>query len=576
MKENQEPLINDPEYRKLLACYQDAQFDQCEELLDILDKRYPDNHDLAQFKDDLLVKKSFQNSILLTNKEERRKKKKKILKMSLFAVGATFIIGIIFLSIYFLVGVRNQTKQLEKDNLLLASLHYQAEKLLESGKPSAASEIVEQMKTINADYQDLPELISRTEDLVNLEEKYQNALDLIQQDKNSEALELLYSIQEQRPNMWDVNYQIELIEKNFEICSCQEEGNSAFIAEDWDGVIEAYENVIALDPSIDDPLMNEQLIQAYLNKIIGMLDNETTSIEDIDNAEDYYRKALSLVSQSKAFATERENLQNASSDLLQLKYTQIAKDALSDKNQTSTTVAEAVSYIRKASNLDPENKALNADLTNAEYYQMAFKNFLDLNWDQTISYLKILGANDPNYANGNANILLFEAYYALGKQYSSLGLYLDAIKVFEEAEILAWADSENLLKLFQVQTYLGQTFGKLGNYEDAVSYYQYAFNATGIDRQLLGYPELSKKLSNTNVQVAYQEFKNAFEGYREITESISVIYSKAEAEITDGACLAFFAAENQSTIEAIIKENNLPSSMNITFGRRLIVPTIEK
>ena len=155
--------------------------------------------------------------------------------------------------------------------------------------------------------------------------------------------------------------------------------------EKWDQVITAYENALTLDPKLDDPLMKEQLLNAYLKKIIGMLQNENTSIDDIENAEQYYRKAVAMIPQNKAFASERENLQEVSSNLLELKFIQTAKAILEDKNQTTTSIAKAVSYLSKAADLKPENTALQLDLKNAEYYQTAFQNFIDMDWVSAIN-----------------------------------------------------------------------------------------------------------------------------------------------------------------------------------------------
>jgi tetratricopeptide (TPR) repeat protein len=569
-------LINDPDYKKLLDFYQDAEFEKCWELVKKLEERYPENQEILVFKDDLLLKSSFKNSMSSNKKEERQEKKKKIYKVGLFAIVTTTILLAVFLFAYFLIGLSTQTKKFEEDYLQLTSLEYQAEQLLGCGNPQAAAKIIEEMRMINAEYEKLPILMAETEELLQLEEKYNNAIVLAQQEKRIEALEIYKAIEAEHPNMWDVQYQINSLETGFEIESSLDEGSREFITENWDGVIEAYERALDLDPNLNDPLMIEQLIQGYLNKIISLLEDKSTTIEDIQNAENYYRKAVSLVSQSKAFTSERESLQKASSDLLQLKFSQASKNTLGDRNQTSISVAEAVSYLRKASNLDPENKALNADLKNAEYYQMAFKNFMNMNWDQTITYLNALLSNDPNYANGNANILLFDAYYALGKQYASLGLYLDAIKVLEQAEMIAWEDSNNLLKLFQVQIFLGEIFGKLNNYQDAVSYYQYALDTIDANKKLAAFPDLLKILSDANVQMAYLNYDNAYQSYQELVKNIDVFFSRSEVKIEDGVCLAFFAADNLSTVDAIIKENNLPANMNVTFGRELIVPIIEK
>ncbi len=116
------------------------------------------------------------------------------------------------------------------------------------------------------------------------------------------------------------------------------DGNTAYENENWDTVISSYESALALNSQLDDPLITEQLLQGYLKKIISMLEDDGATIEDIEAAEQYYRKAVALIPQSKEYANERENLQEASSNLLQLKFIQTAKEMLADSNQTITSV----------------------------------------------------------------------------------------------------------------------------------------------------------------------------------------------------------------------------------------------
>ncbi len=569
-------ISSDPDYIKLLEHYQHAEFTKCKEVLGKLEKRYPEHPGLLKFKDDLQMKLSLKNMAISIKKEEKQNKKRVFLNMSVFAVIGTLIVMIAFSFSYNYFNDNFTAKQLEGETALLTSLDFQAEQLLLSGQPQPAAEIIERIRKINPEFVNLPELISRTDDLLRLEANYQTALNLITENKNNEALVILNEIEAEKPGMWDVSQQIASIETSFQIAKYIEEGNAAYQVEKWDQVISAYENALILDPESDDPLINEQLLRGYLNRIISMLENENTSIEDIENAEEYYRKAVAIAPQSKAFASERGNLQKASNNLLELKFTQIAKANLGDKNQTVTSVAEAVSYMRKAANINPENTALNSDLKDAEYYQIAFKNFIEMNWEQTITNLNQISSVNSNYANGNANLLLFESYYQLGKRYSSVGLYLDAINKLEQAEILAWYDSGNLIKLFQVQVILGDTFGKLNDYENAVSYYQYALNAIRVNKRLTNFPTIATKLAEANVLATYGTYEDAFKAFQEVLNGIDVVYSVSEIEISDGVCLAFFANENLSTVDAVLEANNLPISMAITFGRKLKVPMIEE
>ena len=353
------------------------------------------------------------------------------------------------------------------------------------------------------------------------------------------------------------------------------DGGTAYQNEDWDTVISSYEGALALDPQLDDPLITEQLLQGYLKKIISMLEEDSASIEDIEAAEQYYRKAVALIPQSKEYANERENLQEASSNLLQLKFVQTAKDMLSDSAQTITSVKKAVTYLTKAASIDPKNSALQIDLNNAEYYQVAFQDFLDMNWASAITNLTKIMESDPNFAGGNTATLLYEAYSALGQQYYSAGFYSDALNNFEQAELVAWDDTENTMKLFQVQINIGDTYGKLRDYENAVSYYLYALNSIEITSR----SEMTT-VNNLVAQATYWDaigdYDSAYTALQEALQAIGEIYVQTEIEISDGACLAFFADDNLSTIDAILEANNLPQNMVINFGRQLIVPSIQK
>ena len=335
-------LSSDPDYIKLLGHYQHAEFTTCKEVLDTLEKRYPEHPGLLNFRDDLQMKLSFKNMAISMKNEEKQEKKKVILKLSIFAiVGFLIVIIVLFFSFYYLNDAA-AVKQLEDETALLTSLEHQAEQLLLAGQPQPAAEVIERIKTINPEYGNLPELISEADDLLEMEANYQSALNLIAENNNNEALVILNEIEAEKPGMWDISQQIALIETSFQIADYIEEGNAAYQDQKWDQVINAYENALMLDPELDDPLMSEQLLRGYLNRIISMLEDENPSIEDIQNAEAYYRRALAMAPQSKAFASQRGNLQKASSSLLELKFSQIAKANLGDKNQTVTSVAEAV------------------------------------------------------------------------------------------------------------------------------------------------------------------------------------------------------------------------------------------
>ena len=569
-------LSSDPDYPKLLEHYQDAEFDLCKMFIDKMEKRYPGHPELVKFKQDIEMKLSAKTLAEKLEKDAARTMQKETLNLSLFAILGTIIVMIAFFISYYFFLSANFNRRSDEGSSQITPLVTQAEQLLNIGQPQKAAEVIERIRLIDPNYENLSELTSRTDELLRLEGKYLSALNLISENNESEALVIFKEIEAEKSGLWDVSQQIVSIETALQITNYLEEGNAAYQAQNWDQVVNAYESALVLDPSLDDPLLKEQLLNGYLNSIISMLQNENASIEDIETAEQYYRKAIALIPQNKEFTREKINLQEVSSDLLLLKFTETAKASLGDKNQTVSSIARAVSYLRKALNIDSKNTVLQTDLKNAEYYQIAFHSFINMDWVSTISNLNEILSTDANYANGNARILHFDAYYALGKQYYSAGLYQDALKNLEQAEFLAWDESDNLLKLFRVQVLIGSAYGKMDDYENAVSYYQYALDAIEFTTRLVNHPLTLANYSEALDWASNEDYANAFTAFQEVFENIDFIYKVSEIEIGDGVCLALFANENLSTLDAVIDANGLARTMVITFGRTLKVPMIEK
>jgi len=568
-------LSSDSDYVTLIEFYQQGKFSKCKNQLEELEKRYPGHPDLIKFKDQFQMKLSFNSMRVSSRKEEQHKKVRGTLKVGVFAVTSVIFILLVFFFSYYYLSKAAAENQLAEKLTRLSSLNSQAEELLAGGQPAAAEEIIALIEAIDPAYENLPELTSQADALLALDTKYNSALNLLAENKEDEALEILKEIEAEESGLWDVSQQIDSIETFLQIAEFLAAGDAAYQEEDWGRVISAYENAMLLDPKLDDPLMTEHLLRGYLNMIITLLQSDESSIEDIETAESYYRKAVALIPQSKEYASERENLQEMSSNLLVLKFAQTAEALLADKNQTVLSIADAVTYMGKAANLEPNNTASQLDLQNAEYYQIAFQDFIEMNWGQAITNLNEIVSVDSDFAGGNASMLLFEAYYALGTQYYSASFYQDALTNLEQAELVAWKDTDNLLKLFQVQVRLGDTYSGMKDLENGASYYQYALNAIDAVSRLTDYPALATKITEANYYYAVQDYENAVVTYQDVIQDIDVIYSFVEVEIDDGVCLAFFADDNLSTLDAVIEANNLSNNMVVTFGRTLMVPIIE-
>lgn len=568
-------LFNDPDYKSLMDSYQHAHFDACSDLLRILFTRYPDHPRLVEFQKDIDLQMSLKNLEQKHEKVEKKQKAQKTLKMSTFTIFSIIIVLLIFAGSYFVLSNLVSEESRASKTTQAAQLEQQANDLLNSGQPAVAAGLVERIRALDPAYPALTDLETRTNELLEVEGRYQGAVGLLAEEKNAEALAILQEIESQAPGLWDVQKLIVEAEEGIQIADYLVEGNKAYEVQDWRGAIGAYESALALNPDLDDALMKEQLLNSYLRSIIQMLESTSTSVEDIGLAEQYYRKAVAMIPQSRAFASERGNLEQVSSNLLELKFTQTANALLQERYQTFSSISSAVTYLNKAVNLNPRSADLQAALKNAQLYQVAFRYVLDLNWSQAVKNLEQIVNSDPGYANGNARQLLLESFYALGKKYYDVGLYADARNYLEQAEILAFEVSENKLQLYQVQMALGDTIARMEDFENAASYYRYAFFKADVVNKAPVSSRLYILVSAGDGLMDQGDFKLAVESYQNAADEIGQIYTVRTVSAPDGATLPFFAAENLSTTDAIITANKLPQSMTITFGRDLQVPFID-
>lgn len=564
------------EFSEFLEAYQKGDWDQSKSLLDNLILKYPDVDLLKTYEKDLKIQLSLREISIKHSTEKKKKSIRQTANISIFTISLILLILVLIGGVLTVIGNARLEQQRLNQKEEMAAWVVQAQQLILSGQPAAVLDIIEKIRRIDPNYPQLTDLQDAANQLTVLEKQYQNAIDLVKTGKYEDAQKILEEIQKTRPGLWDVPRQLTLVNDHITITTLFAEAQKAYKNEDWERVVENYEKALVIDPKLDDPVMKEQLLNGYLRSIIKMLENESSTIQDIDKAEEYYRKAVGLIPQSRTYLNERKNIQQISSSLLTLKYSQNAYLMIKDSNQTSDSIAKAVSYLGKASNISPDDQQLQIEYSNAQLYQIGLQYFLDMNWDPAVDNLSRLVNIKSDYADGKASTLLYEALAARGRKYYSVGLYLDARRDFEAAEIIAWEKTDNPFKLFDTQIWLGDTLGHLSDYPNAVSYYQYAFKTIDISSHILPNSDFAKLFKAAEDLNASGDLTAAYEKYVEALAHIGDVYSTTTKKIQDGGCLAFFADDNLSTISAIQKVNDLLLSVTVKFSQDLIVPTILK
>ena len=566
----------DPQFAEFIAAYQKGEWQRSKELLDGLETRHPDIELFKEYSKDLDVQLSLRDISLKHTSEQKKQTIKQTARISFFSLALIFFLLVIFTGIFILISNKFGAQQKEQDQIQLKALSAQAGELLLSGQPGPAMQVIDKIKQLDPDYELLTTLTNEASLLGELENKYKSALTLVGAGNFTEALTIFREIEQSRPGLWDVPRQLDNAEDQISIEALFKSARKAYDESNWTEVIKNYEAALAINPKLEDGLMKEQLLNGYLRAIIQMLENDSTNIEDIENAENYYRKAVAMIPQSRAFTSERENLREVSSNLLVLKYSQTASILISESTQTVSSIGKAVSYLSRASNLSPNDQKLKNELSNAQLYQICLQNFVNMDWGSAIDNLTRLVTADKNYADGKANILLYEVHAARGRQYYSVGLYLDARRNFEAAEIIAWEQPDNPFKLFDIQTWLGATLGKVEDYANAISYYKYAFDSINIYPHLGVNSNFAQLFYSAEAEATAENNRLAYEKYAEAMTHIADVYTMTGIKVSDGACLAFFADDNKSTISAIQIINHLSKNVTVTFSQDLQVPTITK
>lgn len=568
-------LAADPEYQQLLTLFQKAEWQLCSQLVASLRQRYPNESSLEHFAEELDIKLMFQNKESAGRKQKTRRTWLNILILGL--VVAVGIVAGLYITRWItstekpaVVTAAESASQADQ----IKSLEDQALKLLQLGNTQLALDAIQKIRAIDPAYPGLAGLQESADRMAELDALYGSAAQALNAGDDMRALTLFKQVEAVNPQYRDVRNQISQIERRNSVGDLLTAGDAAYREERWDDVISAYEEVLAIDPQVESPELEEQLFLSYYNKIHSILTKENATIEEINSADSYYRRAVSLVPQNKAFAQERRDLQQFLVGLLVIKYRQTAKMIIESPTTTEEQLSSAVIYLNKAANLSSSDTRISAELERAQTYLLALQKFNRMEWDAAITYLEKLSRFQSGYAGGMVEELLYEAYAARGRRFLSAGYFLDARQDLEKAEILAWENKDNKMQLFEAQVNMGMVLGKTLKYQDAVSYFTFALDGAGIFA-LIRDPATLQAFLDARSLAEQLKYYSAFEAYRKAIEGMTEVYAFREVNVKAGESLAGIAKLYGSTVYAIRQKNDLPETMVLKRDTTLLVPFIQ-
>jgi tetratricopeptide (TPR) repeat protein len=566
-------VLQDADYKSMLFEFQQGKWDECEQLIARLDEKYPGNPKIADLKSNFELQRSIINGVESSAKDDEKKQRiRNIKKIAMIAGALIGAILIIWFGVKMVLDVR-QKKLLQERANQINILSVQVELLLDFEQIEKADELIQMMQAIDPTSPKTIELAQKKDKILKLNVQYLDALDKLSKGLDSDALSTLIKIESDHPGYKDVPQLIESTTNKIKISQALSNGTEAYIGGRWQEAIDNFEQVLTLEPENSAPNLKGMLINSYLHQSILLLNNNEITFADINQAEYYYSQANAMFPQSKVFLSEREQLRKDSSSLLEEKYTQAANQMIEDPAQTMDSLDQAFAYLSKASSLDRQNPSLLAEIYQINLYRTGFRYYVDMNWQMAIKKLNVLTTIEDPYANSFFRKLLYEAHVSQGAQYFSAGAYLSARTEYEAAEILA-SGSDNLISLYLVEIDLGNTLGKLNQFEDADSHFIKAIQSINYEKRGIASTTF---LSNLGSAVKYNtdgQYETAYNLFYETLVGNDIVYDMKNVNVHQGNCLALLAAQYQSSVQAILEKNNLPTQTVVASDQALIIPYI--
>lgn len=564
-------LIKEPAYKELLVHYQKGEWSDCQRIINQLLIKYPHATTLNEMNSDINVKMMLQR---MSAGEAREKKNKGIrtgIILILLIALTIFGVSYVIISSYQqkVQAVQKEIDQVNQQSL--TQLQDQAMSSLEAGKPDIALGILDKIEQIDPKNPLLKDMRIKAFELQQIAALYDQGVESARQGNYDYALQLFNQVKQADPDFRDVNFQINQMGTEIKITGLIQTGENAYNQQHWEDAIAAYEEVRKLRPTEINDQIIDQMVFSYLNSIVETLSKNNQTIEELERSVRYYTKAISLIPQNRNFMSEREDLQKLSIELLISKNIQMARSILADPNHSEYNVAKAVAFLTNASQLNPQMTSYKVDIENANKYLSSLKAFDDEKWDLAISGFEDLAKFNGSYPNSLVKVRLYESYIAKGDKLFRGGFYMDARISYENAEMIAWQDPENAMRLFSVQMRLGDTIGRIGDYKNSLSYYMYAFNAIKAKSKLNKDSTLLLSIQTAETLNSSGKFD---EGYTVIQGSINKInelYELQTVEARSGDNLVYLADKYHSTLTAILQSNKVAFPVIIST-QQLVIP----
>ena len=572
-----ETPFGDPRYKSALLHLQAGKWQAGLAELDKLVEIYPLDRELRALRQEMQLRARIDEDERQDRNAERRRRFVSVtfrVAAIVLLVGLTFW-GIRTYSAWFRAQAAVARDRLESELRVieLAAKFRDAQDLVVAGRPELAIDLYQEISAADPNYPGLAESLQLAEKQLHLEEKYLQAIAMFDNGDLPGALSMFEEIMAEEPYYKDVSVRLAEIKDKFFLGDILAQAERAYESADWSTAVARYETLRALDPSYQAELVEERLFEAYMNAAVSALSSDSESLEGLGLAESYFRKALALRPQDQVIRQEQLQARQTFKDRLFGSYVLAAQTALTQAADSLQAQALAEEYYNKAIELRPDDESVRLQRELAKLYLQAQVDFNRGRWDAVIEALEPVFEANPDYALGTTRQTLYEALSARGGQRVASGEYEFALQDYQQAAVLAEQAPDAKLRLLESQIKVAEVRGVLGDYEKAVVAYRGAIENAGLsDADLQTRPGLGQKLAEAEFYAQAYNFRQSYRLYREAAREVLLVFPTVEYVVQSGDYLTMLASRYQTTVDAIIKANNLDSSRKISIGQKLIIP----
>jgi tetratricopeptide (TPR) repeat protein len=568
-----DPLFNDA-FRKIHV----GDWEDGIGLLRQLTDSYPDSEDLKYLVSEMQLRARMDQD----EAEERQQlKRERLKKWSIRLAILVVVFGLIFLGLRIYSGwiqtrwdSANQLLEEEVQQVELNIKFRQAQNLLLTDKNEEAAALFQEIASKDPGYPGINQAIQQSGALTALEKKYNQALELVSANNYLSALTLFREIEAENSYFKDVSVQIPDLERLIFLSDTLDKAEQAFETKDWEAAISAYEMMRITDPDYKSDLVENRLYESYLNTGIDILNASKGNFEDLENAESYFQKALSLRPQDSGLQTERDEARDQYRRRLSGSYINAAQVIIRDQAGSIAALQTAKKYLERALEIHPNDMATRSQIEQVQSLVQAQQDLAAGLWDRTIAELEPVYVLEPDFANGIARQTLYEAYLGRGDSLMGDDKFEDALKDFQRASILAEENADPGLRFSLAQAKVAESQGTLENYDEAVTLFSSILEEAQVNEaNLKTSADIASKYKRAKAYAAKGRNELAFEVYREIVPVILVSNVPSFGYVVQsGDYLTSLANQFGTTIQAIALANNLPISDLLRVGDNLVIP----